>query len=165
MIPRPARFATIVVLVLVVGGCGGDAKRATPEASAEKPNTFALQEWAVLAPTNTLKAGTVELTAVNTGHETHELVIVRAAESGDLPTKADGSVDEDKIPESQKVGEISELQAGRSATKAFELVAGDYVALCNLVDQMGTDSMNGMGGMMNHVHYQLGMATRFSVVS
>lgn len=41
--------------------------------------------------------------------------IVRASEAASFPTKPDGSVDEDKIPDSKKAGEMSDLAAGKSA--------------------------------------------------
>ena len=124
------------------------------------------------APTNTIRAGNVEMTVSNRGHETHELVIVRADNAAALPKKSDGSVDEDTIPEADKVGEIPDLQAGKRATKALDLPAGRYIAFCNIVDQMGM-GINGMGGMGNmggtsnggtvHIHYLLGMSTAFTV--
>jgi len=112
----------------------------------------------------------VRITATNHGHETHELVIVRASDAGSLPTKADGSVDEDKIQDTDKAGEITDVAAGKSVTKTLDLPAGRYLAICNLVEQMGS-GMGGMGpgGMGNgramgqHVHYHLGMVTQFTV--
>ena len=139
------------------------------------PTTFELREWAVTPPTAPLAAGAVDVTATNTGSETHELVVVRG-DAASLPTLADGSVDEDAIPEADKAGEIPDVAPGTSATATLDLPAGDYVAFCNIVDQMGdggmgTDGMGdgGMGGGgtgnggMGHVHYRLGMVTQFTV--
>jgi len=53
----------------------------------------------------------VQITATNHGHETHELVIVRASDAASLPTKADGSVDEDRIQDTDKAGEIPGVTA------------------------------------------------------
>jgi hypothetical protein len=112
-------------------------------------------------PTNTLHSGTVTLTANNVGGEEHELVIVRAASVDSLPTMPDGSVDEDKIAESDKMGEIEDVAAQTEKSKTFDLPAGDYVAFCNVVDKM-TD-MTTDGEDSGHVHYSSGMHVAFPV--
>jgi uncharacterized cupredoxin-like copper-binding protein len=170
-IPRN-RTLLFAAVALVVSACGG-GKTATADSSPAKDNTFSLREWSITPPNNTLKAGKVKVSAANVGNETHELVIVRAPDAASLPTKTDGSVDEDKIAESDKVGEITDLPPGKVTTKAFDIPAGDYVAFCNLVDQMGMGNGGmGNGGMgnggtggggMSHVHYRLGMVTTFTV--
>jgi hypothetical protein len=156
-------LAALVALTAAACGNSTTASRA-PQPSAD---SFVLTEWSVTVPTNPIHAGSFNVTASNQGHETHELVIVRAANAAALPTKPDGSVDEDKIPESDKVGEIAGVSAGKEVTKAFNLPAGNYVALCNIVDQMGAGNggmgMN-MGNGMSHVHYVLGMMTTFTVI-
>jgi hypothetical protein len=63
-----------------------------------------------------MHAGNVSVSASNKGPETHELVIVRGNDAAALPTKTDGSVDEDKIPETDKVGEFTDIAAGRNAS-------------------------------------------------
>ena len=153
-------------LALVAAGCGDNTT--TDGSSEASADSFVLTEWSVNAPTNPVHAGSVNVTAANRGHETHELVIVHASNAAALPTKSDGSVDEDKIPESDKVGEIADIPAGKTLTKAFDLAPGEYVALCNIVEQMGMGNggmgSGGMGGMgMAHVHYVLGMITTFTV--
>jgi hypothetical protein len=156
--------------VAACGSGGGTRSQGTPTPS---PTAFALQEWSITAPTTQLRAGNVVVTATNRGSETHELVIVRTDDAASLPTKSDGSVDEDKIPETSKPGEIADIKAGTTVTKTIDLASGNYVAICNLVDTMGQGGgMGGMGngngggmtgGQMGHVHYQLGMVVRFTV--
>ena len=158
----------------VVAACGSSAGKGSQGRPTASPTAFVLQEWSVTAPTTQLRAGNVAVTAINRGSETHELVIVRAADAASLPTKSDGSVDEDKIPENAKPGEIPDIKAGTTITKTIDLAPGNYVAICNLVDTMGqSGSMGGMGdsngsGMggtqMGHIHYQLGMVTKFTVI-
>ena len=165
------KFPLAAIALLAVAACGSNPTTSgSPAASAD---SFVLTEWSVTAPTNPVHAGSVEVTASNRGHETHELVIVRVNSAAALPTKPDGSIDEDKIAESDKVGEIADIAAGKTITKAFNLPVGSYVALCNIVDQMGMGnaSMNdggmgngGMGGTGTaHIHYVLGMSTPFTV--
>ena len=157
------------IAVAVCGSSAGTGAQARPTASA---TAFILQEWSINAPTTQLRAGDVVVTATNEGSETHELVIVRADDMTSLPTKSDGSVDEDKIPETAKPGEIPDIKAGTTITKTIDLAPGNYVAICNLVDTMGqSGGMGGMGngggmggGQMGHIHYQLGMVAKFTVV-
>lgn len=173
-------LALMVALAALLAACGSDGGGSN-SADASSPDTFVLNEWSVAAPTTPIHAGSVRITAVNDGSETHELVIVRAADAASLPTKADGSVDEEAIPEADKPGEIPDVAAGDSASTTLDLPAGDYVAFCNLVEQMGNsgtgNSGTGNGGMggsgmgsggmggggMNHVHFQLGMSVAFTV--
>ena len=157
-----------------VAACGSGSGTASQGTPTPSPTAFVLQQWSITAPTTQLHAGKVLVTAANRGNETHELVIVRADDPASLPTKSDGSVDEDKIPEASKPGEIADIKAGSTLTKTIDLAPGNYVAICNLVDTMGQGGgMGGMGGngngggmgggQMGHVHYQLGMVVRFTV--
>lgn len=174
---RLVPIALTVALAFFATACGSDEPAAAPSPSA-KGATFVLDEWSVVPPAGDLPAGKVAITAENKGSETHELVIVRADDAASLPKKADGSVDEDKIPESKKAGEIADLAAGKTTTKTLELPAGDYVAFCNIVEDMGKGHMgsghmgggsgmgygSGMGGGgMDHVHFELGMVNYFTV--
>ena len=165
-------------LIFGLAACGSDQPAAiTAPTVPSKANTFVLDEWSVVPPKGDLAAGKVAVTATNNGKETHELVIVRASDAASLPTKPDGSINEDKIPESKKAGEIEDLAAGKSKTKTLDLPAGDYIAFCNIVDDNGGDMGGGdmgSGGMdngsgmgngsgMNHVHFELGMVNYFTV--
>jgi uncharacterized cupredoxin-like copper-binding protein len=59
-------------------------------------------------------------------------------------------VDEEAIPESQRPGEVSDIQPGKSGSLTLTLAAGKYVLLCNRVD-----------GSISHYHE--GMHTDFTV--
>jgi plastocyanin len=158
------RLAVLVaVLSVVTAACGGAAD-GTDKSSSSAGNSFVLDEWSI-RPAD-LVNGKIRVTATNMGTETHELIIVRGSDPKALPTKPDGSVDEDKILAADLVGEIPDVASAKSATKTFDLTAGEYLAFCNIVDTMGMgDGMgDGMGhGGMGHVHYQLGMVTTFTV--
>jgi hypothetical protein len=165
-------------LTVVLSACGNASNTTDKSSAPANANAFVLREWSVSPPTARLQAGKVGITVTNNGSGTHELVIVRARDAASLPTKSDGSVDEDKVPATDKAGEFPDLAAGSSATKTLDLPAGHYVAFCNLVDQMGNGNGGmgnggmgnggmGNGGMSNggmvHVHYRLGMVTQFTV--
>ncbi len=157
---------TAAAFVMVLSACGNPST--TDTSAPASANAFVLNEWSVTPPTAPLQAGKMEITATNNGSETHELVLIRASDAASLPTNSDGSVDEAMIADADKAGEIPELAAGKSATKTLDLPAGHYVAICNLVDQMGQGNGNmggnmGNGSGLGHVHYHLGMVTQFTV--
>ena len=158
----------IVGTALALAACGSSKNASSSSAPSSSENAFTLSEFTVIPPTNTLHSGHVSITARNVGGEVHELVIVRAASPDALPMKTDGSVDEDKIAEADKVGEIEKVAANSSKSKTFDLSAGTYVAFCNIVDTMmgSTTSMmngSGMGSGTGHVHFSAGMHVTFTV--
>ena len=145
--------------VLLTAACGGSGASQT---LASRPGQFRLDEWSITADQPKLTAGRRTITAVNLGHHTHELVIVKAADAASLPTKADGSVDEAQL-ERLKVGEIADISGGTSRHKVFSLRPGSYVAFCNIVGGMGMGGS--MMGGMEHGHFAAGMHTGFSVTA
>lgn len=182
--PKRAIGALVISAMLALSACSSDNAAVSPTKSTNP--TFTLSEFTIKLSQTTFPSGRVTLTATNVGGEEHELVIVKASAVADLPTNADGSVDEEKIPEADKMGEIEHVAANQSKSADFELVAGTYVAFCNLIDKMGAGSMNagGMtdtsnggptGSMMGgangspmaagggHVHFARGMYLPFDV--
>jgi plastocyanin len=189
-----ALAAAVTVTVGLFAGCGADAssRSATGSVSSTGSNvaaTFALSEWKITLDGN-IPSGTVTVKADNQGGERHEVVIVAAQDAGSLPKKADGSVDEDRIPDADKLGETGDIPARGSTATTFTFKPGTYVAFCNIIDDMGmtgTTMMGGatgsrmmggngggsmmgnnrssspMGTTMGHVHFSLGMSTTFTV--
>jgi hypothetical protein len=78
--------------------------------------------------------GKINFAVKNAGTETHEFVIVRGADPAALPTKPDGSVDEEQIPKSDQAGELENIKKGKTKSKTFKLSTGPYILLCNTVD-------------------------------
>ncbi len=144
-------------------GTGSGSGTASGQAAACKPvgdaatsdATIAveLKEWAVLPARADVPAGTVTFEARNTGQDAHELVVVRAADPASLPLAADGTVDEDKLPEGAFVGEIEAFPAKQTCPGTFELAAGSYALFCNILETEAD------GAKENH--YANGMRTRF----
>jgi hypothetical protein len=159
-------------IALVLAGCGS-AKIASPSAAPTNP-MFTVNEFTIKLSQPILEGAPVKITVNNIGGEEHEVVIVKASAISDLPTKPDGSVDEEKIPPSAKMGEIAQVYPNKSKSADFTLAAGSYVAFCNLIDQMGAGSMMDSGSMMGgtnasampktgHVHFARGMYLLFTV--
>ena len=108
-----------------------------------------LQEWAVLPESLSIPAGSVTINATNIGPmDPHELVVVRTdIPAGELPTREDGSFDED-AEGVEVIGEIEEFEVGATQSMTLDLEPGSYVFLCNLVEEED-DGVE--------AHYQLGM--------
>jgi hypothetical protein len=114
-----------------------------------------LKEWTVLPARADVPAGTVTFDARNTGADAHELVVVRADDPAELPLAADGTVDEEKLPEGAFVGEIEAFPAKQTCTGTFELAAGGYALFCNILETEADGKQEN--------HYANGMRTRFEV--
>jgi len=78
----------------------------------------------------TAAAGKVKISAVNNGQLPHELVLAKTnADPSQLPTKPDGSVNEEKL---NSPGEIPDVAAGATKRGTINLAPGRYVMFCNL---------------------------------
>jgi hypothetical protein len=113
-------------------GVEGDGRLAA--AAAPPKVKVQLIEFQVKPALSFVAKGKIKFVVKNAGTETHEFVIVRGADPAALPTKADGSVDEDQIPKSDQVGELEKIKKGKTKSKTFKLSAGPYILLCNTVD-------------------------------
>ena len=149
--PTRSRSAGLAILgsLVVAGlaGCGGGGGGTVD---------VALQEFAVVPAVASVEHGKVTFVATNTGpDDPHELVVfktdlgVRA-----LPASAEGKVDE-KGTGLTFIGEIEEFDPGKTATATFDLAAGRYVLVCNIVQ----DEPDGT----KESHYLKGMSTEFTV--
>jgi hypothetical protein len=140
------------------GTASGQAAACKPVGDADSSQaTIAveLKEWSVLPARADVPAGTVTFDANNTGAEAHELVVVRADDPAALPLAADGTVDEDKLPEGAFVGEIEPFPAKQHCTGTFQLAAGRYALFCNILETEADGTKEN--------HYANGMRTRFEV--
>ena len=135
---------------LVVTGAAGATKSGATKASQVK---VALSEFKVAPTPTSAPAGKVDFVVTNKGSMTHEFVVVHSTD-GTLPLGSDGAVDEAKIPEAGKLGELEDLEKGDKATLDTTLTPGTYVLFCNITTKSGgvTDS-----------HYADGMHTTFTV--
>ncbi len=159
------RGAAVLLMVLVAGlalvACGGE-EEPTGAPTTQAPTTTArtavavtLQEWSVLPAQASAPAGQVTFQAKNTGpKDPHELVVIKSdLEPGALPTTPEGKVDEEGAG-IEVIGEIEEFKVGETRSSTFDLKAGSYVLLCNIVEKEEGKT---------EAHYQLGMRTAFTV--
>jgi hypothetical protein len=166
----PIAIAAIVASLFSTG-CASKApfdSSGASSASTSDPPTFVVSEFKVESSSQMLPSGEHNITVSNIGGAVHELVFVKANSVSVLPTKPDGSVDEDKIADADKVGEIEGIAVGSTKSKSFNLTPGTYVAFCNLIDNSehmtGNKMMAGSATMMGtHVHFALGMSKVITV--
>src|SRR4030095_977840 len=93
--------------------------------------------------------------AGNTGEEAHELVVVRADDPATLPLAADGTVDEDKLPQGAFVGESDPSPAKQHCTGTFELAAGRYALFCNILETEADGSKEHHYANRIRAHFQV----------
>ena len=129
---RHRTLLVLPVLALAAVGCGSsnsDKKTTTDGAATPataKSADVKLNEWKIAPSATAVQAGRVRITAANDGKTTHEMVVLRT----DKPAASLGSGK--RVSEAGSVGEISDLKAGASGSKTFDLTPGHYVVICNL---------------------------------
>jgi uncharacterized cupredoxin-like copper-binding protein len=108
-----------------------------------------LGDFSITPAHTSISAGDVIFAAHNKGGFVHELVVMKTTTS-DIPVKKNGEANEDAVPQPQHMGEVEDVQPGKTADLKLTLTPGTYVLLCNRTD--GTVA-----------HYQKGMHTELSV--
>ncbi len=141
-----AFVACAVVVILLLPACGGD----------DNDVAVTLQEFAVSADPGSATAGSVTFDVTNDGpDDVHEFVVI-ATDLGptELPVDEDGAVDEDGEG-IEVVDEIEGVPVGESQTLSVDLDAGNYVLICNIVEEEEDGTIE--------AHYSEGMRTGFTV--
>lgn len=157
--------AALMSLAILAGACKDNKKSSTPaptatSASVGTPQAATevnanLAEYTIAPDVDTAPAGSVTFNASNIGSTDHELVIIKTdLAEGALPTAADSSVDE-AGPGVEAIDEIAEFAAQGEESLTVELDAGNYVLICNVVEEAAS------GVAVSH--YQEGMHTTFVV--
>ena len=142
-------LAVVAASSLAIAGCtaGGDSGGGATTVAVT------LQEWAVVPATDSAPAGDITFDVTNEGpDDIHEFVVIRTdLDPADLPTDADGVVDEEG--EGMEVlDEIEDIPVGESQSVTVPLDAGSYVLVCNI---WSADE--------GEAHYMMGMRTAFTV--
>src|SRR4029079_16758743 len=104
--------------VLALGACGG-SKATTVNVT--------MADFSLKPEVPSVAAGTIKFEVRNNGTFGHEMVVVKAADAGDLPTKPDGEVNEDAIPESERRGEVDAGHPGFSKQSTVKIRAAKAV--------------------------------------
>ncbi len=122
----PAAIFLVILLAACSssGGEGGDLN-------------VVLDEYSVVTDLDTLPEGPIKFDIKNDGELKHELLIVRSDIPGaELPTEDDGSFDEGAGGVDVE-REVDDLEAGEKTSRSYTLDPGNYVLLCNIVEDIG----------------------------
>ena len=150
--------AAAAVLCLVAAACGDDDGGTTAATGAATGGAttveVTVQEFAVIPAASSAPAGDVTFNVTNEGpDDTHEFVVFKTDLAIDaLPTAEDGSVDETGEGV-ELIDEIEDIAVGDTPTLTVSLDAGNYVFICNIVEEEGGETI---------AHYQQGMRVGFT---
>lgn len=156
--PRLAAVAVLPLTVLALAACGSSSDGSTSTTSAASTPSTSTQAAAPAKRTLAAKDGKIVLTAKdfsfsstditapagkltvsmeNMGMAPHEFVVLKTS-------KAPGSlkVTNGRVAETDSVGEIAEIQGGKTGKHVFDLQPGKYVYVCNVPGHYG-DGMRG----------------------
>ncbi len=164
------RIALLMVAAcaLVALACGSDASDDAAGEGMETVShvTVTLGEFSVTPVPRSVPAGIVRFVAANGGPaDPHELVIFKT----DLPInqlqdialnnpEERGFLPEGGVAGLAFIGEIEEFEVGEQSSGIFELEAGNYVLICNIVDPDEPDEQGNPES-----HFLEGMSVTFTV--
>ena len=105
------------------------------EAAMETVVEVELTEWAVTPSVTEAAAGTITFEVTNNGTLPHEFVVLRTELTAEeLETTAEGTeVDIEASGELIGTIEESDLPVGATASASFDLAAGHYALICNVI--------------------------------
>lgn len=128
-----ALLAASVALLFLFVACGSEGEGGTVNVT--------LNEYSVTLDVDTLEEGPITFDIKNDGEEEHEILIVRTSiPANDLPTKDDGSFDEDGAGVDVQ-RKIENIDAGDDTSRSYTLGPGSYVLLDNIVTDIdGTET-------------------------
>ena len=147
------RFALIPALLaatlITLSACGDTGEGGEVDVT--------LKEWSVEPSVDTLPDGAIIFNTKNEGpDQDHELVIIKTDFAADeLPTKDDGSVDEEASGLDVE-GTVREVEPGDENSGSYTLDPGKYVFICNRVNEIDGQKT---------AHYAQGMRAAFTVTA
>ena len=151
-------LVTILSLALVIAACGpagggGESPEGTASVPGGTPVSVTLSEYSIETDIANAPAGEVTFHVSNEGpNDVHQFLVLLAdeLEPNALPTLDDGSVDTQNGEGVDEIEIIEEIAVGESKDLTVSLEIGDYVLICNMVED-------------GESHYQEGMTTAFKV--
>jgi tetrahydromethanopterin S-methyltransferase subunit A len=124
----PVRFLALLVastLIFLLAACGDEGEGGDLNVT--------LNEYTIEIDPASLEEGPITIDIKNEGQEEHELLIVRTnIAAAELPTKDDGSLDEDAAGVNVEK-RIEEIEDGDETSRVYTLDPGSYVLVDNIV--------------------------------
>ena len=150
-------LSTLAAVALLAAACGDDSGDGSSQGGGGGGGASTVDvdemEFSINPSAGSAPAGEVTFSLHNVGKETHEFVVIKTdLDPLDLPTAKDGSVDEEGEG-IEPVDEVEDLAAGASQDLTVDLEAGNYVLICNIVEEEDGETVS---------HYQNGMRVNFS---
>ena len=144
----------VAISILVLAACSSSGSSSAPSSGGGNAVNVTLTEWAVVLDKTSAPAGKVAFKVTNSGTQfKHEFVVIKTdLDPASLPADATGKVDEAGAGITF-IGEVEELEIGASQDASFDLAAGKYVLICNIVETGGG----------HESHYNKGMRVAFTV--
>jgi hypothetical protein len=128
------RIRHLGVAAMLLGVVAAGSMPALAAAAKPPKQKLTLTEYQINSALQYIAKGKSTFVAKNAGTVKHEVVVVRGNDPASLPINPDGSVDEDQIAKSDKVGEIGDVKQGKTKAKGFKLSVGSYILFCNIID-------------------------------
>jgi uncharacterized cupredoxin-like copper-binding protein len=158
MPPRRSAVVTLIAMALAIAACGpagggGGSPEGTVSIPGGTPVNVTLSEYSVETDIANAPAGEVTFHVTNEGpNDVHQFVVILADDLAPdaLPTLEDGSVDTENGEGVDELEIVEEIAVGESKDLTVSLEIGDYVLICNMVED-------------GESHYQEGMSTAFMV--
>jgi uncharacterized cupredoxin-like copper-binding protein len=119
-----AGISLIVALSVAASVCGGT--------TAAKEVQVILADYSVKPSAASVTAGQLTFVAKNDAAQVHELVIIKTDLAPEALKMESNEVDE--AGSGQKIGEIEDVEAGKTQKATFDLPAGRHVLICNIPD-------------------------------
>jgi uncharacterized cupredoxin-like copper-binding protein len=125
----------------LVAGCGSVSSAKTPASkpAAASSASITAKDFAFSAKHIDAKAGKFSVSLKNSGQAPHEFVVLKTSTA---PAKL--KVSGGKVSEADSVGEIGEVDSGKTGKHTFDLKPGHYVFVCNVPGHY----MDGMRGSL-----------------
>jgi len=97
--------------------------------------TVMMNEWELLPSATSAPAGSITFTATNNGKEVHEVALFKSdLDPAKLPLDEEGAVDE-RGAGVELIDEVEDIKPGETKSFTVDVVAGNYVLVCNLVEK------------------------------
>ena len=146
-------FVVLAVALAACGPAGGGPADETISVPGGTPVNVTLSEYQIETDIANAPAGEITFHVANEGpDDVHQFLIILADDLSpeELPTLDDNSVDTENGEGVDEIEIIEEIAVGETKDLTISLEIGDYILICNMVED-------------GESHYQQGMRTAFSV--